>query len=239
MINDDIISLKNPKSVAAESYRALRTNLEFAMGSEGSKTILITSSHVSEGKSSVSANLAVVFAMQNKKTVLIDADMRRGVQHKSFKLSNKDGLSTYLANMIGINDLVKKTEIENLFVITRGLVPPNPAELVSTDRMKQLLDVLKANFDVIIIDGAPVLPVTDSVILSAICDKVVIVSSYGETHKDELKTVKQNLVAANANIAGVVLNKADMSSGGYSKYGKYGNGYYKNYAYYANDNSSK
>ena len=235
MIKDSIISFSKPKSVAAESYRALRTNLEFSMAGNDAKVILITSSHVSEGKSSISSNLATVFAMQNKKTILVDADMRRGVQYKNLDVDNKNGLSNYLANMKCQEDkLIKKTEIPNLFVITSGPVPPNPAELISLNKMKELLARLKQEYDVVIIDGAPVLPVTDSVILSSIVDRVVLVVSSGETHKDELKSVKQVLDGAGATIAGVVLNKVDMKSNGYGKYGKYSKGYYG--GYYAEDN---
>lgn len=235
MVSDDIIAFKNPKSVSAESYRALRTNLEFSMASEYHKTILVTSSHVSEGKSSIVSNLATVFAMQDKKVVIVDADMRRGVQHKKFNISNKNGLSSFLAKMTKYDDLVKRTEIPNLFVCTAGPVPPNPAELLSTQTMKDLLETLKKSFDIVIIDGAPVLPVTDSVILSSVCDKVIIVAAYGETHKEELKAVKQSLTNAGANIAGVVLNKVDMRGAGYAKYGKYGKGYYGAYTYYGDN----
>ncbi|MBR2289888.1 MAG: CpsD/CapB family tyrosine-protein kinase [Clostridia bacterium] len=238
MLKDTIVSYGKPKSIAAEAYRALRTNLEFSMSGEKAKTILITSSHVSEGKSSVASNLAAVFAMQNRKTLLIDADMRRGVQHKNFGLKNMNGLSNYLANInVDENDLIKKTDIPNLFVITSGPVPPNPAELLSLSNMKELIDGAKENFDVIIIDGAPVLPVTDSVILAAMTDRVVVVVSSGETRNDELKAVKATLDNAGANIAGVVLNKVDMKGnlyGKYSKYSRYGGGYYA--SYYANDN---
>lgn len=240
MLKDEIISFGQPKSVAAEAFRALRTNLEFSMSGEGAKTILITSSHVSEGKSSVAANLAAVFAMQNKRTVLIDSDMRRGIQFKKFGIFNTSGLSNYLANInVQEKEFIKKTEIPNLFVITSGPVPPNPAELISSSRMKELLDRLKESYDIIILDGAPVLPVTDSVILSANVDRVVIVVSSGETHNEELKSVKNLLSNAGANIAGVVLNKVEMKGAGYGKYsrygkyGKYGNGYYG--AYYAAD----
>ena len=241
MLKEELISYSKPKSISAEAYRALRTNLEFSMSGEGARSILITSSHVSEGKSSVAANLATVFAMQNKKTVLVDADMRRGVQAKRFEIQNNNGLSNYLANMIvKEKEFVKRTEIPNLYVITSGPVPPNPAELLSSSRMKEMLDGLKEDFDVIVVDGAPVLPVTDSVILSAIVDRVVVVASYGETHKEELKSVKAALENAGANIAGVVLNKVDAKGKGYhrySKYGKYGNGYYA--SYYGNEKESK
>lgn len=234
MVKADIISYTKPKSIAAEAYRALRTNLEFSLANGNLKTILITSSHTSEGKSSTASNLATVFAMQNKKTVLIDADMRRGLQHKNFNVSNKNGLSNYLANInIKENEFIKKTSINNLSLITCGAVPPNPAELISSDNMKKLLKELNEKFDIIIIDGAPVLPVTDSVILSSLVDKVVLVASCNETHKEELKTVKETLDNIGANIAGVVLNKVDIEQRGYSKYGKYGKGYYG--GYYSSD----
>lgn len=234
MVKDEIISFSKPKSIASEAYRALRTNLEFSLSNGDLKTILITSSHASEGKSSTASNLATVFAMQNKKTVLIDADMRRGLQHKKFGLANSNGLSNFLANMnVTEEALIKKTDIPNLSLINCGPVPPNPAELISLDKMKNLLNSLKEKFDVIIIDGVPVLPVTDSVILSSIVDKVVIVASCNETLKEELKSVKNTLDNVGANIAGVVLNKVDMEGKGYSKYSKYGKGYYG--GYYAND----
>ena len=200
------------------------------MSSDDSKVILITSSHVGEGKSSISSNLATVFAMQNKRTVLVDADMRRGVQYKNFGISNKSGLSTYLANIADEKDLIKKTDIKDLFVITSGPVPPNPAELLSTEKMGILINMLKELFEVIIIDGAPVLPVTDSVILSGLVDRVILVTSYGETHKEELKSAYAIVKNTGAKIAGVVLNKVDSKSNRYSKYGKYG-GYYGSYTY--------
>lgn len=241
MLRDDLISYSKPKSVAAEAYRALRTNLEFSMSGKNAKTILVTSAHVGEGKSSVCANLGAVFAMQNKRTLLIDADMRRGVQHKNFGLQNNNGLSNYLANInIDPNDFIKKTDIPNLFVITAGPVPPNPAELLSLDIMKELIKGVKESYDVVLIDGAPVLPVTDSVILSPLIDRVVLVVSSGETRNDELKAIKATLDNAGANIAGVVLNKVDLKSklyGKYGKYGKYGNGYY--YSYYGSSLDSQ
>jgi len=234
MTNNGIISYSQPKSIASEAYRTLRTNLEFSIANGDLKTILITSSHVSEGKSSTAANLATVFAMQDKSVVLIDADMRRGVQHKKFNVPNTNGLSNYLANMnFNEKEFIKKTDIPKLFLINCGHVPPNPAELISSVRMKQLLEILKKEFDIIIIDGVPVLPVTDSVILSSIVDRVVIVTCHGETHKDELKSVKTALDNAGANIAGVILNKVEFKGKGYSKYSKYSNGYYG--GYYSND----
>ena len=241
MLKEEIIAYSKPKSIAAEAYRALRTNLEFSM-SDGAKTILVTSSHVSEGKSSVASNLAAVFALQNKKVLLVDCDMRRGVQHKRFGIPNTNGLSNFLAN-INFSDegFTKKTDIPKLYVITSGPVPPNPAELLSLKRMKELIEAFKEVFDVIILDGAPILPVTDSVILSSIVDRVIIVASSGETHNDELKATKAALNNAGANIAGVVLNKVEMKNKGYGKYGKYGKGYYGSYysSYYADDSKEK
>ncbi len=238
MLKDAIVSFGKPKSIAAEAYRTLRTNLEFSMSNDGAKSILITSSHVSEGKSSVASNLATVFAMQNKRTILVDADMRRGVQHKRFDLTNMNGLSNYLANInIDQDKLIKTTEIPNLYVITSGPVPPNPSELISLNRMKDLMSALKDEFDIVIFDGAPALPVTDSIIISSFVDRVVIVASSGETHKDELKSVKLALDNAGARVVGVVLNKVDIEDNFYGKYSKYGKGYYG--GYYSSDDDSK
>ena len=236
---DNIISYSKPKSVVSESYRALRTNLEFSLSADSSKIVLVTSSHVGEGKSSISANLATVFAMQGKKTVLIDADMRRGIQHKNFNLTNKVGLSNFLANQeVEEEKLIKKTEIQKLYVITCGVVPPNPSELLSLPKMDELLEELRNEFDIIIIDGAPILPVTDSVILSSKVDRVIIVAASKETHKDELKQVKFSLENAGAKIAGVVLNKLNVKIG---KYSNYKSGYYGYYysGYYGNDENQK
>lgn len=239
-MKSNVISFLNPKSIVAESFRALRTNLEFSMAQDNKKVILFTSSHVSEGKSSCAANLAVIYALQGKRTLLIDADLRRGVQHKNFGLDANNGLSNYLSNVgLDLSTLFKPTAVDNLFVITCGVVPPNPAELLSSDRLKKLLDDFKPCYDIIIIDGAPVLPVTDSVIISHLADKVVIVTSYGETHKDELKQVKASLDNAGADIAGVVLNKVDTIGSGYGKYGKYSKykKYNSYYEYYSSDNN--
>ncbi len=234
MFKGNVISYQKPKSVVSEAFRALRTNLQFSMAKKNENVILITSSHVNEGKSSIAANLATVFALQKKKTVLIDADMRRGVQHQNFAIDNQNGLSNYLADMAcDSKKLIKETGIENLYVITAGAVPPNPAELLSLEAMQELIQNLKELFDIVIIDGAPVLPVTDSVILAGIVDKVVLVASANETHKEEIKNVQRTLEGVNAKIAGVVLNKVEMPKKGYSKYGKY-TGYSAHY--YAEDN---
>jgi len=238
MALDNIISYSKPKSVISESYRALRTNLEFSLSADNSKVVLVTSSHSGEGKSSISSNLATVFAMQGKKTILVDADMRRGVQHKNFGLTNKVGLSNYLANQdLEEDKLIKKTEIPQLYVITCGVVPPNPSELLSLNRMQELIKTLREEFDIVIIDGTPILQVTDSVILSSKVDRVIIVASSRETHKDELKQVKTTLENADAKIAGIVLNKIDVKMGRYSSY-KTGY-YYGYYAGYGNDEDKK
>ncbi len=236
MVSNNVISYAKPKSIASEAYRALRTNLEFAMARENEKVILVTSSHVGEGKSSVAANLATVFAMQNKNTILIDADMRRGVQYKNFNVSNKNGLSNYLAkSSIDPKKFIKKTEVPNLSLITCGAIPPNPAELLSLNVMKELLKSLREDYDIIVIDAAPVIPVTDSVILSSLVDKIIAVVSAGETHKEELKVLKNTIENAGAKIDGIVLNKIEMKKNSYGKYNKYGKGYYGSYYKYDSD----
>ena len=230
MIEDKIITYSDPKSSISETFRTLRTNIQFAIsGTKNVNTILITSSLKGEGKSWNSANIAAAFAMQGKKTLLIDADMRRGTQHKLFDLKNSNGLSNYLADVNwNENSLIKKTDIDNLFIITCGKVPPNPSELLSSNRMTELLSTAKENFDIIILDGPPVLLVSDSLILAKDVDSVIIVAAAKETKKEVLKTTTTSLQNVGAKLGGVVLNKIDISDKNrYSKYKYYG--YYNNY----------
>jgi len=170
----EVIAHKNPKSPISEVFRTLRTNIQFMNVSKKMKTLLITSTFPSEGKSWVASNLAVTFAQAGKKVVLIDADMRKGRQYAIFGLSPKPGLSNFLSQVEidkngrlseDVRNYIQATEVENLFVITAGNVPPNPSELLVSAQMIGLLDALKSSCDMIIIDGTPSELVTDSVIL--------------------------------------------------------------------------
>ena len=220
----ELLALKYPKSVVSESIKTLRTNLQFSSVDEDIKTILITSSIPGEGKSFISANLAISFAQTDKKVLIVDCDMRKGRQHRIFKLSNSKGLSNLLIDdMTNLKDYINKTSVPGVHVITRGTVPPNPSELLNSKKNADLLRVLKAKYDVIIYDGVPCNGLPDSIIMSKLVDKVLIVSSDSMTPKSVLESTKKQLESVNAPIAGDVLNNVNRKNSTYGKYyGYYG-----------------
>jgi len=225
----DLLVDKKPNAQAAESIRTLRTNLQFSSVDEELKTLLITSSMPSEGKSFISANLAISFAQTGKRVLLMDCDLRKGRQHKIFKISGKKGLSTLLIHEPkDFASYVNPTKIDNLYVMCRGLFPPNPSELLSSKKNEALIKELKKHFDIIILDGAPCSGLSDSLVLSSLVDKVLIVSSINFTPKTELKNVKKSLENVGANIAGCVANNVRVRKDSYSSeyyYSHYGYGY--------------
>lgn len=211
----------DPKSGIAESIRIIRTNLEFSAVKSEIKTILVTSSVAGEGKSFVSSNLACAFAQNGKKVLLVDCDLRRGRVHELFELENYKGLSNLLIRDVEdeYNIFIHKTDIKNLSVILKGAVPPNPSELLGSENSEKLLAVLKSKYDVVILDGAPVIAVTDSLILSKLVDAVVVVSACNSTKNEQLQTTMKALKNVEANVAGVILNKITDNSNSY--YGNY------------------
>lgn len=218
----DIISHKNPKSIIAESVKILRTNLQFSNVDGNLKTIMITSSVPGEGKSFTSSNLAVAFAALGMKVLLVDCDMRRGVQHKQFMVSNSNGLSDLLidANVDYIK-YIKPTNVENVSIITAGTVPPNPSELLASKKFEHFVENMKAVFDIVIFDLPPVTVVPDATIVATKVDKTVIVARIKVTPMEELEKTKKMLQNVNANIAGVVVN--GVKTTGKKYYGKYYN----------------
>ena len=224
-MKNELIVNSDPKSNVAETLRIVRTNIQFSAVDEKLKTILITSSLPGEGKSFISSNLAVTFALNNNKVLLVDCDMRKGRLHKIFNVDNEIGFSNLLIDDIAadVRKYIKKTEIENLSVITMGTIPPNPSELLASARCKVVIDMLKNKFDYIIFDGTPVNGLTDSIIMASLVDKVVIVTSVGDTNVESLKNCKQSLENVDANIAGIVANKTPTTNSSYySYYGYYG-----------------
>ena len=215
----ELMVSKFPKSVVSESIKTLRTNLQFSSIDKTIRTLLITSSIPGEGKSFISSNLAVSFAQANKRVLLIDCDMRKGRLHKIFKLNNTNGYSNLLLDDVAnFKDYIKKTNIPGLSVITRGTIPPNPSELLNSSKNKELIKELKKHYDKIIFDGVPCSGLTDSVIMSALVDKVAIVATNKYTPKTELISTKNLLIKTNAPIAGIIINKIDSTAGYYCKY---------------------
>lgn len=228
----EVIAHKDPKSPISEIFRTLRTNIQFMNASKKMKTLLITSTFPGEGKSWVASNLAVTFAQAGKKVVLIDADMRKGRQYVIFGALPKPGLSNYLSQVEidenenlseNISDYIQETEVENLYLMAAGNVPPNPSELLVSTQMIKLLDELKNMCDIIIIDGTPCELVADSIILSRIVDSTIITTAHKITKKEALARVIKNIQNVEGKIAGVVVNKIPVSSKKYEeKYYYYG-----------------
>lgn len=222
IMKDELIAQKDPKSNVAEALRIVRTNLQFSAVDEKLKTILVTSSVPGEGKSFISSNLAITFAQNNSKVLLVDCDMRKGRLHKIFNINNEKGLSNLLIDDINtdVKQYINKTNIENLSLITMGTVPPNPSELLASAKNKVVIQMLKNKFDYIIFDGTPVTGLTDSLIMASLVDKVVIVSAIGDINVEILENTKQALINVNANIGGVIANKTPLVNSNY--YGYYG-----------------
>lgn len=226
----ELITHQDPKSPISEIFRTLRTNIQF-MNTKGKlKTLLVASTLPGEGKSWVSANLAVTFAQAGKKVVLIDADMRKGRQYTVFGASPVPGLSNYLSGIgpnneelsSDLSNYLQTTNIGNLYLLPAGNVPPNPSELLVSENMVYLLEQLKQITDIVIIDGTPNELVTDSLILTRLVDSTIIVTASGYTKKDSLQRIITNIKNVGGKIAGVVLNKVPTSSKKYEESYYYG-----------------
>ena len=225
----EVIAELDPKSPISEIFRTLRTNIQF-MNTKGKlKSILVTSTLPGEGKSWISANLAVTFAQAGKKVVIIDADMRKGRQYAIFGVSPRPGLSNYLSGMVdgeeisyNLENYIQETEVENLYVISAGNVPPNPSELLVAPQMIGLLDQLKEICDIIVIDGTPSQLVADSLVLTRLVDSTIIVTAEKYTKKEDLKRTITNIQNVGGKIAGIVVNKVTMSAKKYEQSYYYG-----------------
>ena len=226
----ELIVQRSPKSPIAEVFRTLRTNIQFMNSQKSLKTVLVTSTMPGEGKSWVSSNLAITFAQAGKKVALVDADMRKGRLHTMFQVENIPGLSNYLSGIDevgaagnkGIVHYIKPTMTDNLFLITSGNIPPNPSELLASEKTLNMLDKLKEIFDIVILDGTPGLIVTDALILSRIVDTTIIVTAHKSTKKDNLEKVKKDIENVGGKIAGVVINKVPVNATKYESSYYYG-----------------
>lgn len=209
--------LKNP---ATEAYRVIRTSIQFAQAGKELKTLAVTSCIPNDGKSMTAANLAVVLTQAGKSVLLIDCDMRNPTVHKNFNLSNKVGLSSCISMGTALSDAVQKTSIEGLYALTGGVIPPNPSELLGSEQMKNVLQRAKEQYDYVLIDTPPVMPVTDALIVSRFVDGMILVIASAEIKVEMARDVKNQLQHAGANILGVVLNKVRSEHHGYG-YGYY------------------
>lgn len=219
-MKDELIVFSKPKSNISEDIRTIRTNLKFT-ANDDAKVLLVTSSVPGEGKSFISANLAAAFAQTGEKVLLVDADLRLGRVHKIFNQSAAKGFSNMLISGTSedLPEYIKKTTIPNLYIVSRGTVPPNPSELLNSSSCKKLVNIFRENFDRVIFDGVPVNGLPDSLVLANLVDRVIIVTTIGYTSIDELNQTKKALEQIDANIAGVVVNKTPtIKRGKYSNY---------------------
>ncbi|MBW8350268.1 CpsD/CapB family tyrosine-protein kinase [Bacillus sp. IITD106] len=213
-----LIAKLNPKSPISEQYRTIRTNIQFSSVDEEIRTLMITSSGPTEGKSTTTANLAVVFAQQGKKVLLVDADMRKPTVHYTFGITNTYGLTNILTRQIELQEAVKTTDIPTLDVLTSGPIPPNPAELLSSKGMRDFFELGKEHYDMLIFDTPPVLAVTDAQVLANKCDGTILVVSSGKTEIESAQKTKDLLMSAKAKVLGVVLNNKKMEKTDYYYY---------------------
>lgn len=216
----NLVTQNDPKNPAAEAYRVIRTGIQFAQAGKELQTIALTSCTPNEGKSTTIANLAVVLTQAGKSVLLIDCDMRNPTVHKNFNLSNKVGLSSCISMGTALSDAVQKTSIEGLYALTGGVIPPNPSELLGSEQMKNVLQRAKEQYDYVLIDTPPVMPVTDALIVGRFVDGMILVIASAEVKVEMARDVKNQLVNAGANILGVVLNKVRSEHYGYG-YGYY------------------
>lgn len=216
----DLITYDDPTSTISEQFNTIRTNIQFSSVDKKLNSILFTSSAPSEGKSTVSNNVAVTWAKQGETVVLVDADFRRPTIHKTFNVSNRIGLSSYLLGNASFEDVIQPTMIKDLYVITSGPIPPNPSELLGSMRTKDLITRLEDKFGLLIMDTPPANSVTDAQILATKVDGVVMVVPQGIAEKAGVAHAKQLLDTVHANILGVIMNRVtkEKSQGYYGGY---------------------
>jgi polysaccharide biosynthesis transport protein len=231
----DMLAIHRPRSALAEAFRSLRTALSFSVGSQGIRSMLVTSPSPLEGKSLVSINLAFAFAQAGKRVLLVDSDMRKPRLHKTFSIAPTIGLSNLLAGEGAgvIDDACHETGIENLFLLPSGPRPPNPAELLATDRMRELIQHLEERFDYVIFDTPPVVNVTDSSILMHLVDGGLLVVRSFTTQRGLAQRAAELLSGTQGRVLGVIMNNADLPKGAYGYEGYYY--YYSSYYYYYGD----
>lgn len=231
---DDHVRLtdKDVPFYVVESYKSIRTNVTFALSTFEKKILAVSSANPAEGKSTTAANIAIASAQGGNKVLLIDADMRKSVQHKIFNLKNKKGLSSAISKINKTDECIQKNVMENLDVMTAGPVPPNPSELLSSESAKKLFEELSDRYALIVIDLSPVCVVSDALTLSDYVSGMIMVVRYGSTSYDDVEEANKRMELANMNLLGFILNDVESknhSSRYYHKYGKYSK--YRKYGY--------
>jgi capsular exopolysaccharide synthesis family protein len=215
-----LVAWLKTKSPESEAYRTLRTNIQFSSVDKPIRSLLVTSSGPGEGKSTTTANLAVVLAQTGQRVIVVDTDLRRPVQHKVFGVPNNVGMTTALlaGENVSLEAYLQSTEIETLSVLTSGPIPPNPSELLGSHRMENLVSTLTQSADIVLFDSPPVLAVTDAVVMARHVDGVLLVVDAGHTNEHALALAAGELQKSGVNLLGVALNRLDTQRGGYYYY---------------------
>ncbi|WP_251518611.1 polysaccharide biosynthesis tyrosine autokinase [Staphylococcus sp. HKU1] len=220
-----LIVHEKPKSTVSEKFRGIRSNIMFSNANEEIESVLISSEKPSSGKSTVSANLAITYAQAGYKTLVIDGDMRKPTQHYLFNLSNQSGLSNLIIGKVIKKDAIKSTQVDNLDVLTAGPVPPNPSELIGSQRFEELFQQLIAEYDFIVIDTPPVNTVTDAQLYAQLVENCILVIDNEKNDRKEIIKAKELLEKSHGKVIGAVLNrtKVEKNSSYYYYYGDEGN----------------
>jgi capsular exopolysaccharide synthesis family protein len=225
--SQSLVAHLDPKSAAAEAYRTLRTSIQFAGLDHKCRSIVVTSSSPGEGKSTTVANFGVVVAQTGSRVCLIDSDLRRPTLHRIFGLGNSRGLTTALLEGLSLTEVAQPTSVPNLSVLTSGPLPPNPAELVGSNRMREALDAAVADFDLVLLDSPPVVSVADAVALATFADGVVMVVQTGKVPQEVIRRATAQILAVKGRILGVVMNGVNLKRDGYYyDYYRYSGAYY-------------
>lgn len=214
----NLIAHTNPKSPITEQYRLIRTNIQFSSVDKEIKTIVVTSAEPNDGKSTTAANLAIVLAQEEKKVLLVDADLRKPSIHYAFNLSNIHGLTSVLTKKMDLRKTISNSNVSNLDILTSGPIPPNPSELLNSKAIETAINELKGIYDYIIFDTPPVILVTDSQIVANKCDGVIMVVASGKTNKQSAVKAKELLEKTNTALLGVVLNGIESNTSNYYYY---------------------
>ncbi len=215
----NIIAMFDSKSPISEQYRTIRTNIQYSSIDQEVRSLMVTSTGPGEGKSTTVANLAVVFAQQGKRVLLVDADLRKPTVHYTFNQTNTFGLTSVLTKQLTLEKAISDAEEKNLFILTSGPIPPNPSELLSSRAMEQFFHDAQDLFDIILFDTPPVLAVTDAQILANKCEGTILVVSSGKTEKELVLKAKELLDSAQSKLLGVVLNNKKIQNTNYYYYG--------------------
>jgi capsular exopolysaccharide synthesis family protein len=224
--NIELLPALKPRLAVSEAYRSIRTALLLSTA-EKLRAITITSAESGEGKTATAANLALVMAQLGRRVLLIDADLRKPRVHKVFKASNRDGLVSYLTLQLDFDSTTQETQHENLWICPSGPHPPNPSELLASERMREFLHAASVKFDFVIVDSPPVLPVTDGVLIGSIVDGVVLCLRANKVHREDAKSCRERLRMADVKVLGTILNR--YSPGRTGSYGRRYH-YYESYA---------